>query len=289
MKHFIGITENGIGTINKDAPPEIAGFFTTDQQTCWVLYAVGRRKEKGRLSFAHVNGDADDSLIREVFDWATEKNSDRYFLITQPMNPEMLAIANRSLNILTNEFTPETTNFLKSRRFRFKSYHNGVKGGFFEANFSIDRYGNIKEIDPYELPMNPLQHPLSYTYRMLVNSFVKVFKKRYEFKLDLQFDGDHVSPLEPYPKEWTDAINDSCDIEGGIFYFNKEKFDRIRAHHPDWFFGKEESTFIFYGWFNEMSLRYKMCKDPSDAYDPLFERLPKFEYAIKHNLQLSMF
>ena len=99
MKHFIGITENGIGTINKDAPPEIAGFFTTDQQTCNVIYAVGKNEEKGKLSFAHINGFADESLIRKVFDWANESNSDRYISVTEPMNDQILAMLNKMAKI----------------------------------------------------------------------------------------------------------------------------------------------------------------------------------------------
>ena len=290
MKHFIGITENGIGTIKKDAPTEIAGFFTTDQQTCYVIYAVGKKKEKGRLSFAHVNGYEEDSLIREVFDWADETNSDRYILVPETSKYANIIdmLANGKLLISPAMFKPETLDFVKSRKFKIKSYHTCINGGFHEANFSLDRYGNIKEIDSVVLPMNPLQHPLSYFYRMFVNTLTKFFTKKYGFSLDLQYDDDHMTPIKPYPREWTDAIDDSCDIEDNCLCFNKERFDQIISHHPDWFAGCKSITFVVCGWLGAMKERYCLCQDPSNVYDPLFERLPKFRYALKKKMIITM-
>ena len=67
--------------------------------------------------------------------------------------------------------------------------------------------------------MNYIQ---DYLYRILINSFVKWFSLPRTHQLDFVFDGNNYLPNEPYPKEWTDVINDCFEdgkLENTIFLY----------------------------------------------------------------------
>jgi hypothetical protein len=292
-KYYIGIPEGSIGTITHDTPEDIAGFFTTDQQTCLSIYAYGKGSEKGRLTMCHINGRLDDKIIRELFEWAKPSNSERTILITETVPPPLLEIANNDSEakrmVLKDRVSGEVANMLINRKYKFFAYHKEVIGGFNEVSFTLDRDGKYTDIDKYNLPTNnPYQHPLDYLNRMIINSILTTFTLNRTAEMDLVFDGKSVIPHKPYPRKWTDAIDDCCDIEDDVFFFNVGRFNAIRAVNSEWFRGSENKTFIISMWLRESATRYRDTPATGTTFDEFLERVPKFRYAIKKGMTISV-
>ena len=125
-KYFIGIPEGVIGTITKETPKEINGFFTTDQETCLIIVAIGRGKDKRRLTLCHANQYNDDTKILELFDWAKPDNSDRFIFTTENIPPQFLSTLNNHLEIVKGEllksFSAPVLQLLLNRKYKFRSY-----------------------------------------------------------------------------------------------------------------------------------------------------------------------
>ena len=131
---------------------------------------------------------------------------------------------------------------------------------------------------------------MDYLYRILINStFVKFFSLPHTHQLDFVFDGNNYLPYEPYPKEWTDIIND-CLEDGKLentVVFNIEKFLSLRGDRA-WFRGRENLLFIIASSLNEIMSRFNNTPSSETSIQELFERIPKLKIALEHQIKIRV-
>ena len=198
--YFIGISEGQYGDITNETPPEVRGFFTTNVQIAFVLVAIGKNKNAGRMTILrYVHDFFNDNQLMDIFNWVDKNNCD--FKLFHCLN-----INERGLNFL-KAMSPAIT--LQLRRL-FKNVNvkvikctkikNVSSTAYYESNIRIDRNGNVMYFKD-EFQQNWKYPNLGLYYAVYFTTFLgKMFLPKGTFGYHQVYDGkNYIKP--PIPKQ----------------------------------------------------------------------------------------